>query len=210
MGTRRTNMSNDKLIRWKNKGEHLPKFIRDPESQTQLMQLLSFYYSSTDEKNPLHTHSPAILKNYLFNVFLDYFADNGITLQPIKSSTVEFLDFKQEMKNYKDYDSGVIENFELQPITNSKYAAIEEYRQNLLFLPEFMNTFDKFKYVFRGLHHNDNPDLKKYANSLSDVNYQIGAIFIIDFFLWFCAEYGYKLQRSKKKIEFEATIDETL
>ena len=209
MDTRRTNMSNDKLIEWKRKGEHLPKFLRDSESQTQLMQLLLHYYSSTDEKNPLHTHSPAILKNYLFNVFLDYFADNGITLQPIRSNTVEFLDFEQELKNYQDYEAGVIEKFELQPITNDKYDAIEKYRQALLFLPEFMNTFDKFKYVFRGLHRNYG-NVKEYANSLSDIDYQVGTIFIIDFFLWFCAEYGYKLQNSKKKIEFKSTIDETL
>lgn len=202
-------MSNDQLIEWKRKGEHLPKFLRGKENQTQFLQLLSHYYADNEDTNPLNSHSLAILNNYLFNVFLDYFADNGVTLQPIRSKTIEFLDFEQEMKNYQDYESGIIEEFQQQTTTPEKSAAIERYRNNLLYLPAFMNKYDSFKYVFRGLHNHDN-NVKKYANMFSDINSRVGTIFIIDFFLWFCARYGYKLQSSRKRLEFASTINETL
>lgn len=196
-------MSNDKLIEWKRKGEHLPIFLRDPESQDNFLRLLSHYYSGSAEENPLNTHSLAILKKYLFNVFFDYFASNGLTLQPIKHKSIEFLNLEQELKAFKEFECGLTEDFTLQ--TATMWFEIDQYRQQLLFLPAFMNNFDRFKYIFRDLHrHEDN--LKKYGHSLSEVDDRDATIFIIDFVLWFCAKYGYKLQMSKKKLEFDGNL----
>lgn len=196
-------MSNDKLIEWKRKGEHLPVFLRESEAQDNFIRLISHYYSDAEESNPLNTHSLAILKKYLFNVFFDYFASNGLTLQPIKHKSIEFLNLEQELKAFKDFECGLTEDFTLQ--TTAMWFEIDRYRQELLFLPEFMNTFDRFKYIFRDLHrHEDN--LKKYGHSLSEVDDRVGTILIIDFVLWFCSKYGYKLQMSKKKLEFDGNL----
>lgn len=194
-------MSNDKLIEWKKKGEHLPKFLRSKEDQSNLLRLMSFYYGSTEENNPLNNHSLGVLNQYLFDIFLDYFADNGITLQPIKHKNIEFLDLEKELNTYKDFESGLSENFTLQTTTALKMYEIDLYRNQLLFLPTFMNTFDQFKYIFRELHNHDE-SLKKYGHLLAEVDYRTGTIFMVDFVLWFCVKYGYKLQRSKKRIDF--------
>lgn len=196
-------MSNDKLIEWKRKGEHLPKFLRDQDDQNHFIRLMSHYYQDADKDNPLNTHSHGILNKYLFNVFFDYFADNGITLQPIKHKTIEFLNLEQELKDYKDFESGLREDFTLQ--TTPMWFEIDSYRQQLLFLPEFMNTFDRFKYIFRDLHR-DESNIKKYGSTLAEIDNRDGTVFIIDFVLWFCAKYGYKLQMSKKRIEFNSHI----
>lgn len=196
-------MSNNKLIEWKRKGEHLPIFLRSHEDQNNFVRLLSHYYEGSAVDNPLNTHSLAILNKYLFTVFLDYFASNGLTLQPIRHKSIEFLNLEQELNAFKDFECGLCENFTLQ--TSTMWFEIDHYRQKLLFLPEFMNTFDRFKYIFRDLHRNEaNP--KEYEHSLSEVDNRTGIIFIIDFVLWFCAKYGYKLQKSNKKLEFDTNL----
>lgn len=198
-------MSNDKLREWKEKGGHLPDFLRNPEDQDHFMRLMSYYYSEADQKNPLHTHSLAFLKKYLFNVFFDYFADVGVTLQPIKHKTIEFLDLEKELHDYKEFECGRSKEFTLQEASPTKIFEINVYRNQLLFLPEFMNTFDRFKYVFRNLHRSEDK-AKQYSTSFAEVDYVTGTIFIIDFVLWFCAKYGYKLQRSRKRLEFQDLI----
>lgn len=200
-------MLNDKLIEWKKNGGHLPNFLRNQEDQEHLMRLMSYYYSDADKNNPLHTHSLAILKKYLFNVFFDYFADAGITLQPIKHKSIEFLDLKKELNAYKEFECGHLKEISLQTTTSVKMFEIDDYRNQLLFLPEFMNTFDKFKHLFRNLHRSEDK-AKQYGTSFYEIDYMTGTIFIIDFVLWFFAEYGYKLKKSKKKLEFKDLIYE--
>ena len=198
-------MSNDQLIEWKRKGEHLPKFLRDPDDQENFIRLMAYYYQDAEKDNPLNDHSHGILKKYLFNVFFDFFADNGLTLQPIKNKNIEFLNFEKEMQAYKEFECGLCEELILQTTTIAKMFEIDIYRNHLLFLPDFMNNFDKFKYVFRDLHRHDD-NIKKYGSTLAEVNDRVGTIFIIDFVLWFCAKYGYKLQKSKKRLEFDTNL----
>jgi hypothetical protein len=75
-----------------------------------------------------------------------------------------------------------------------------EYTKELHYLPDFMKDFHDQKDIFKAIHqlYADNESLQKMPNSWCDNH-----IFVIDYFLWFMGQHGYKLQRVRKKgVEF--------
>lgn len=198
-------MPHEKVKQWKDKNEHLPMFLRTAEAQASFIKLLGYYYTNEEKDNPFNNQSWSIIKKYIFSVFLDYMADNGLTLQRIRHKTITFLDPAREMDEFQLFDKGENESYTQQTTNPDMLNKIERYRRNLLFLPTFMNEFDNFKYVFRSLHanhdHNDN-----YVTVFSEINDRVGACIIIDHALWFLSKYGYKLMLSRKKLPFDQTL----
>jgi hypothetical protein len=83
-----------------------------------------------------------------------------------------------------------------------------EYTKALEYLPDFMKDFHDQKDLFKAIHelYGKNESLQKLPNSWCDNH-----IFVIDYFLWFMGQHGYKLQKARKKgVEFydlQATIE---
>lgn len=189
------------ITKWKNKGGHLPTFLRSLENQENFIRFLYHYYQSDDQGNPFEKHSHAVIKKYVFGVFFDVFADNGLTLQPIRNKSIRFMNLEKELTAFHEYENGIQESFVQQTSELDNMNAIEKYRRNLLFLPEFMNEFDKFKLTFRSMHRMEEYRVK-YKASFQELDDRDGAILMIDFILWACAKYGYKMQQTRKKLPF--------
>lgn len=198
-------MPHEKVKQWKDKGEHLPMFLRTAADQAAFIKLLGYYYTNEEKDNPFNNQSWSIIKKYIFAVFLDYMADNGLTLQPIRKNNIKFLDLEKELAEFKRFDVCENENYSQQTADNDMLNKIEKYRHELLYLPQFMNEFDSFKYIFRDLHTNHD-HIDNYTTVFSEINDRVGACIIIDYTLWFCSKYGYKLMYSRKKLPFDQNI----
>jgi len=74
---------------------------------------------------------------------------------------------------------------------------LDNYMSNQENLPEFIKDFhdqkDLFKSIYAQYSEGNNKEL------LSRVNWVDAHCFVIDVFLWWMGEHGYKLQKSKKK-----------
>ena len=69
-------------------------------------------------------------------------------------------------------------------------------------LPRFMRDFHDQKDLFKTMH-----DLTiQEENKISWID---GHIYVIDMFLWFMARFGYTLQKTKTRLDFEG-IEETI
>jgi len=86
-----------------------------------------------------------------------------------------------------------------------------EYTESKEYLPDFMRDFHDQKDLFKAIHelYKDNDSLKKMPQSWVDNH-----IFVIDYFLWFMGQHGYKLQKVRKKgVEFcdiHKTVEEMI
>lgn len=71
-----------------------------------------------------------------------------------------------------------------------------EYTKSLEYLPDFMRDFHDQKDLFKAIHelYKNNESLQKMPNSWVENH-----IFVIDYFLWFMGQHGYKLQKIRKK-----------
>lgn len=86
-----------------------------------------------------------------------------------------------------------------------------EYTQQRRNLPDFLKDFHDQKDVFKTIQdlygdHPSNDSLRKLPNSWADNH-----IYVIDFFLWFLGQHGWKLQRDRSNVEFydiHATLKE--
>lgn len=82
----------------------------------------------------------------------------------------------------------------------------QEYTESKGYLPDFLKDFHDQKDVFKtisDLYQNDE-NYKQLPQSWRDNH-----IYVIDFFLWFMGQHGYKLQRDRSKVEFY-NLQETL
>ncbi len=72
----------------------------------------------------------------------------------------------------------------------------EQYTESKEYLPDFLKDFHDQKDLFKTIHelYKDNESLKKMPQSWVDNH-----IFIVDYFLWFLGQHGYKLQKTHKK-----------
>jgi hypothetical protein len=88
---------------------------------------------------------------------------------------------------------------------------LKSYLKSGKYLPEFMRDFYDQKDLFKRIDDNVDANRKKNLNEryLEGLNWINSHIYTVDFFLWFMAQHGYTLQRSRKKIEF-CDIDTTL
>lgn len=82
----------------------------------------------------------------------------------------------------------------------------QEYTESKGYLPDFLKDFHDQKDVFKTIHelYNKSESLQKLPNTWVDNH-----IFVVDFFLWFMGQHGYKLQRDRSKVEFH-NLQETL
>lgn len=84
-----------------------------------------------------------------------------------------------------------------------------EYTRSKEYLPDFMRDFHDQKDLFKAIHqlYKDNESLQKMPNGWCDNH-----IFVIDYFLWFMGQHGYKLQKARKKgvqfFDLQKTIEE--
>lgn len=94
---------------------------------------------------------------------------------------------------------------------NTEDTTAIEYTKSLEYLPKFMRDFHDQKDIFKTIQHlyRNNESLQKMPNGWCDHH-----IYVIDYFLWFMGQHGYKLQRVKKKgVQFynlRDTIDKML
>jgi hypothetical protein len=84
-----------------------------------------------------------------------------------------------------------------------------QYTESSDYLPDLLKDFHDQKELFKAIHqlYKDNESLRKMPNSWVDNH-----IFVIDYFLWFMGQHGYKLQKVRKKgvqfYDLQKTIDE--
>lgn len=77
---------------------------------------------------------------------------------------------------------------------------LKQWREDGKYLPEFLKDFHDQKDFFRMLHEK----LKVEDHEmLKDVNWIQSHIYTVDFFLWYCAKFGYTLQKSRAKQNFD-------
>ena len=77
-----------------------------------------------------------------------------------------------------------------------KYLEMEEWLDELKYLPEFLRDFHDQKEIFKHMH-----EIYRGSDSLT-VGWVDGQIYTIDCFLWYMASRGYTLQKSRKKVKF--------
>ncbi|MNG20531.1 hypothetical protein D3C84_1047910 [compost metagenome] len=83
-------------------------------------------------------------------------------------------------------------------------ANLRAWRDEQKHLPEFMRDFHNCKRLFRGISEyivceDDHP--------AKEVNWRQAHCYTIDVFLWFMAQHGYTLQRSRAKQDFDSLDD---
>lgn len=83
----------------------------------------------------------------------------------------------------------------------------EEYVQSSKHLPEPLRDFHDQKDLFKLMHrlYSNNNHFEKGADS---VNWVTGQCYVIDWFLWFMAQRGYTLQKSRAKVDFKNLREE--
>ncbi len=89
----------------------------------------------------------------------------------------------------------------------SDMVNFKEWRDEGKHLPEFMRDFHDQKDLFKAM--------MMYFNNSEDcpVNWCDGHVYTIDWFLWFMAAHGYKLQKTTAKVEYhdiEKTIEKSM
>lgn len=83
---------------------------------------------------------------------------------------------------------------------------LKAWREEQKHLPEFMRDFHNCKELFKAISEYIVCDDDHPAN---DVNWRKAHCYTIDVFLWFMAEHGYTLQRSRARQEF-TSLDERI
>jgi imidazoleglycerol phosphate dehydratase HisB len=84
-----------------------------------------------------------------------------------------------------------------------------QYTESKEYLPDFLKDFHDQKDLFKAIHelYKNNESLQKMPQSWVDNH-----IFVMDYFLWFMGQHGYKLQKVRKKgikfFDLHATIEE--
>lgn len=73
---------------------------------------------------------------------------------------------------------------------------IRQWRAEGKHLPEFMRDFHDQKDLFKTIH-------RRYTERPEGANWVQAHIYTVDFFLWFMAQHGYTLQRSRARLPFD-------
>lgn len=82
----------------------------------------------------------------------------------------------------------------------------QEYTESKQYLPDFLKDFHDQKDIFKTISdlYEKDENHKQLPGSWREHH-----IYVIDFFLWFMGQHGYKLQRDRSKVEFYK-LQETL
>lgn len=78
---------------------------------------------------------------------------------------------------------------------------LQEYMDSGNYLPDVMRDFHDAKDLFKTIHQTINIEGHEYAKDISWVD---GQCYVIDIFLWYMARRGYKLQKSRSKVDFRS------
>jgi hypothetical protein len=84
-------------------------------------------------------------------------------------------------------------------MTEQKRITPKEFVKSAAYLPDVMRDFHDQKDIFKAIHETTNVEKHEYAGSVSWV---VGQCYVVDIFLWWMAQRGYTLQRSRKPVEF--------
>ena len=79
---------------------------------------------------------------------------------------------------------------------------LQAWRARGSYLPDILKDFHDQKEVFKAMHELLN--MPSDASPFKIPSWVDGQVYVIDFFLWFMARYGYTLQKSRAKQEFES------
>jgi hypothetical protein len=77
---------------------------------------------------------------------------------------------------------------------------LKAWRADAKHLPDFLKDFHDQKDFFKMMHERLTTDDNSYTK---DISWVAGQIYTVDMFLWYCAKFGYTLQRSRAKQNFE-------
>lgn len=77
---------------------------------------------------------------------------------------------------------------------------INSWRNSKDYLPYFLKDFHDAKDFFKAMHELIDVEEHEYAKDISWVD---GQCYVIDIFLWFLSRFGYKIQKSSAKVDFE-------
>lgn len=77
---------------------------------------------------------------------------------------------------------------------------VDDFKQSGDYLPDILKDFHDQKDVFKTMHWNyqNNP-----PKNHEMPNWEDGQVYVIDWFLWFMATYGYTLQKSRARVDFK-------
>lgn len=78
--------------------------------------------------------------------------------------------------------------------------AVKEWRESGQYLPKCLRDFHDAKDLFKAVHNMVDVNEHDYVKS---VTWTTGQCYVIDIFLWFMARFGYTLQKTRKRLEFE-------
>jgi len=85
----------------------------------------------------------------------------------------------------------------------------QDYVESGDHLPPPLKDFHDAKDVFKVMHQKyGRNDKNTFEHAGQEVNWVLGNCYVIDWFLWFMAQRGWTLQRSRAKVEFADLADE--
>lgn len=193
-------MQKTNLEKWIDSNKHLPSFLRSIDDKANLIEFFCFLYQNDKAKeNLFNSHSLSNLRIYVFDIFFNLMAQDGLTLKKInKNVGIDFLDLENSLNEYKIYkENPSVYTFADENSYKTK-GSIEKYRIEGKHLPPQLKEFDDVKDIFRYIHQLNNMS-EKSKIAIEDISNRQGHIFIIDFVLWLLAKYGYCLSKCYSK-----------
>jgi hypothetical protein len=164
---------------WISAQKHLPRFLRQEEAQTLLIQ---YMYEAYQDSTHRRTFSLNDGQRYLFQVFLPGLARCGYTLQKRKMELL-FRPLPPEINAARASD----------------YQACYRWLESGRNLPVWLRDFHDQKDFFKGLFfaYREHP-------ALVGLDWISGHQYSIDWFVWFMGSRGYTIQKCRKKQDYEA------
>lgn len=193
------------LEQWIAKKGYLPKFLREKDATHTLGEMFfCVFEGNTDRDNPLNHYARYVVSDYIFNTFLPMMGRYGLVLRKISSKTkVDFLDLEKSFNIVNQYMAASVADEDLleQAFPSQYSRSIDVYREKLKYLPEFWLDFHNRKDIFLLFQDIYSANFTKDDNQ-QKLNQRDAHIIIVDFFLWYLAKYGYKIQFSSKRYNF--------
>lgn len=88
---------------------------------------------------------------------------------------------------------------------DAKHIQPKDFVKTVAYLPDIMRDFHDQKDIFKAIHETTNVEKHEYAGAVSWV---VGQCYVVDIFLWWMAQRGYTLQRSRSRVDFRDLRDD--
>lgn len=182
------NLKNKSLQQWVKDDDHLPDFLKGNEKQTEIIHAM--YFKMRRPKLNMFGEDifPELLAQHCAFKFLDFIALHGYALKK-SSSRLNFLSVDEALTEYhsgKRTDMGASQE-------------VIDWMKRGVYLPDFLKDFHDAKDFFAPFF--------SVVDDKDQLNWIAVHCYIVDNFLWFLARFGYCVQRSNKRFEFESLDD---